>query len=66
MNIKTYFAPRYVALYITTGTLISTMIAQFYEYTIIALPIGMMFIGVHLICSSIESLEESLKKIIKR
>jgi hypothetical protein len=58
MIIKIILAPKYMALYITSMILISAWVLQVYEYTMLAMPIAMMFIAVWLICSSIESLKD--------
>jgi hypothetical protein len=56
--IRKLLQPSWLALYIAAGILVSTILGENHEYTIATLPIAMGFIGVFLICRSIEGLKE--------
>jgi hypothetical protein len=56
--IRKLLQPRWLALYIAAGILVSTIVGKSDEYTIATLPIAMGFIGVFLICRSIEGLKD--------
>jgi hypothetical protein len=56
--IRKILQPSYQALIVSAGILASTAIYENHGYTIATLPIAMGFIGVFLICRSIEGLKD--------